>query len=619
MGAPGPNCKPRICILCGREFIPKSSRQKYCNQDTKATCAYCGKTFIKKCTTSDTTKCCSETCTIEYMKSQRVKNSLSKIKICKWCGKKFHAKSVRTVYCSGPHYKECEVCGRSFELDVKLHRDRRTCSKECLKILQVKDRDFKAEHEKQKKSLLCKYGVDNAAKIPGSSEKMKNTMLKRYGKEWYTQTNEYKDRIQKLSLEKYGVDHWLSSKDVINKRKQTSLEKYGAENVFASDYGKQKIAEYWESTYGVSTISQVHIKDINKWKLYQQDSAKYVEDNYPEGTTIQELAHDLGVCVTSIWNFLDEETLQNKIHRNFSTMETGVSLMLRDLKPDIEIHHNRRKLISPYEIDIFLPEYNIGIECNPTYTHNSSDSGLWDTPSHDSKYHLMKTELAEEQGIFLFHLFGYEWNHKTEIIESMFRNMLHLNTRKIFARNAQVKDVPYTDCKIFLDMYHRQGNAMSSVRLGLYFENELVSVMTFGKPRKSISSSIDQNESTYELIRFCSKFSTSVVGGASKLFTYFINIYNPDKIISYSDKAHTQGRIYPILGFKHVKITEPGYVWVNVKTDKAYNRYNTQKHNLSKFLDDPDIDLSKTEKQIMEEHGYVQVFDSGNVVWEWTR
>lgn len=88
--------------------------------------------------------------------------------------------------------------------------------------------------------------------------------------------------------------------------------------------------------------------------------------------------------------------------------------------------------------------------------------------------------------------------------------------------------------------------------------------------------------------------------------------------MSYSDRAHASGRMYSALGFQELRRTDPGYVWVDTITDTAYNRINAQKHNIRKFLKDDSINLSRTEKQIMEEHGFVQVFDSGNILWEWT-
>lgn len=617
MGRPGPNCKPRICVLCGTSYIPTSGVQRCCGREIEVPCAVCGKLFKKRCTTSDTNRTCSEKCNIEFQKIRRSETARSKKKICKWCGKEFTASHVRVVYCEGPHYKKCAICGKEFEIDVKNHRERQTCSKECFVKLQLSHRDIQAEHEKQKQVLLEKYGVENSALIPGAMEKAKQTMRSKYGVDWYTQTDEYKEKVKKTSLEKYGVDSWLSSKDVIEKREATVLERYGVRNVFESEEIKHKIAKHYQDLYGVNTYSQSVVENSEEWEAYKEDCEKYLETNFPDGATFQEIISKLGVCLTSIQNYTTPEAKEKYIKRDFSTMETDVTLFLKSLKEDIIILHHQRKLIPPYEIDIFLPEYNVGIECNPTYTHNASVEDPWSKEIHPSSYHKMKTDCAEEKGIFLLHLFGYEWKHKRKIMESIIRNLLNLNDTRIYARNTRVNLVSYNDSIKFLVENHRQGSATSSVRLGLYFNNELVSLMTFGKPRRSISEYSDQTDD-WELIRFCNKLNTSVIGSASKLFKYFIDNYQFSSIVSYSSRSHTRGKIYDILGFNLVKYTEPGYVWVNTKTDNYYNRYNTQKHKLSKLFPEEDLDLTKTEKQTMLDHGYVQVFDSGNVVWRYS-
>lgn len=138
--------------------------------------------------------------------------------------------------------------------------------------------------------------------------------------------------------------------------------------------------------------------------------------------------------------------------------------------------------------------------------------------------------------------------------------------------------------------------------------------MTFGSTRSTIGK---KDDVSWELLRFCNKVDTCVVGGASKLFKHFVNKYEPRRIVSFSDVAHTSGKLYPILGFNYLRTSDPGYVWVDTKTDKAYHRMNAQKRNIQKFLHDENIDLSNSESQIMIEHGFVKVFGSGNDVWEW--
>ena len=85
----------------------------------------------------------------------------------------------------------------------------------------------------------------------------------------------------------------------------------------------------------------------------------------------------------------------------------------------------------------------------------------------------------------------------------------------------------------------------NSVDLGLFFNNELVSIMTFGKGRKITNSTNYE----WELIRFCNKLNTSVIGGASKLFKYFIRKYEPKEITTFANRSHSIGNLYNILVF----------------------------------------------------------------------
>ena len=70
--------------------------------------------------------------------------------------------------------------------------------------------------------------------------------------------------------------------------------------------------------------------------------------------------------------------------------------------------------------------------------------------------------------------------------------------------------------------------------------------MVFGSSRHFVGN----GKTKYELIRFCNKINTNVIGGASKLFKYFIKNYNPNEIISYADKRWSNGMLYNILNFE---------------------------------------------------------------------
>ena len=123
------------------------------------------------------------------------------------------------------------------------------------------------------------------------------------------------------------------------------------------------------------------------------------------------------------------------------------------------------------------------------------------------------------------------------IIRKLKKKYIHTLINKIYARNCKLIKIESNKKDIFLDNNHIQGKCTSSINLGLEYNGEIVSLMTFGK--RSIN-----NKNEFELIRFCNKINTVVIGSASKLFKHFISNYNFDQIISFADTSHFNGDLY---------------------------------------------------------------------------
>ena len=147
----------------------------------------------------------------------------------------------------------------------------------------------------------------------------------------------------------------------------------------------------------------------------------------------------------------------------------------------------------------------------------------------------------------------------------------------------------------FLNKNHLQGFRNSSIKLGLFYNNELVSLMTFGKPYINKSDKYE-----WEIYRFCNKLNTSVIGGFDKLFKYFIKVYNPKSILTYSDFSKGDGHTYENIGFKKIELTKPNYIWFNNDTKEVLTRYQTQ---------------MKNEIDVMESNNYIKIYDCGNNKW----
>lgn len=610
---------------------------------------------------------------------------------CLFCGKLFKPNSPKQTICKDNHYSKCPICGEavlikeSYSNYIKNLETNgpRVCQK-CrgLKIGQTRRNKSQQEKQqivnKQKKTMIQRYGKDNAMKIEQFKEKALKTVQERYGVESnISQSEEIQYRIRKNSLNKYNVPHPAMANENREKMKQgmikkygdecpqrvpelrkktvnTVNEKYGVDNVFQVEEFKKKQRESTKSRYGVEysmqseelrarsrktniekygAISYVQSDEylstlitdgskIEEYRKFCSNERDYVIKNWPTSNpSLQDISTAVGISCDSVGERAIQHKFTDLISYNRSRMEDDIVNFISIVNPKLQIVRNSKSIISPYEIDIYLPELKFGIECNPTCTHNSSISDPWGGPPKSPSYHKHKTDKCIENQVELFHIFGYEWAYKSDIIKSMIKSRLGQLHISLYGRNCYVGDnISAFECKQFLDQCHRQGNAFSNIRIGLrdIRNDELVSVMTFSNTRKSIGKKDSDTEYTFELVRFCNKLNINVVGGASKLLKYFIKEYNPKKLVSFSDRAHTSGKLYEILGFKQVSISEPGYVWVNLKDDSYLTRVKCQKRNLTKVFEDvteEDIQ-NKTEKQIMIEHGYVQVFDSGVIRWE---
>ena len=142
--------------------------------------------------------------------------------------------------------------------------------------------------------------------------------------------------------------------------------------------------------------------------------------------------------------------------------------------------------------------------------------------------------------------------------------------------------------------------------MGLYYDGDLVSIMTFGNSRFN-------KKYEYELIRFCCKTNTTIVGGASKLFKSFLRLYNPVSMISYSNIHNGDGGWYKHLGFSHSHISSPNYIWW-YRHQIYLSRTQCQKHRLKEQGFEGDSEVG-----IMFSRGYKRIYDCGNNVWVYNK
>jgi len=249
------------------------------------------------------------------------------------------------------------------------------------------------------------------------------------------------------------------------------------------------------------------------------------------------------------------------------------------------------------EIDIIIPSKKLAIEFNGLRWHSELFK--------DKNYHLNKTKECKEKGYQLIHIFEDEWTNKKEIVKSRLLNLIGATTEKVYARKCEIKEVPTKVKSKFLDENHLQGKVGSQINLGLYYKDTLVSIMTFGKLRKNLGQ--NHKEGSWELLRFCNKLDTTVIGGASKLLKHFKISHSYEEIVSYADLRWSNGNLYDKLGFEKLHESVPNYFYTMGNVREARFKYRKD------ILVAEGFDKNKTEKQIMQERGYMRIYDCGNI------
>jgi hypothetical protein len=269
-----------------------------------------------------------------------------------------------------------------------------------------------------------------------------------------------------------------------------------------------------------------------------------------------------------------------------------------------QIIRSDRETLLNRELDIYIPSRNIAIEYNGSRFHSQEFK-------KDKRAHLKKTEACAELGIRLLHIWEPDYYHNPEIVQGILKHVLGKTERVLYGRQTIVREIDNKTAVEFLQKNHLQGSSISKVRLGLFFNNELVSVMTFSSLRRATGRV--SKEGSYELIRYSSLLGTQVVGGASKLFKQFIKEYNPNYVLSYANRDWSYGNLYHKLGMELKGYTPPGYFYV--KSRYRYSRFEFQKHKLVEQGKDP----NKTEYEIMLEDGYARIWDCGNIIFEYNK
>lgn len=392
------------------------------------------------------------------------------------------------------------------------------------------------------------------------AERRAKTNLEKYGNVNAGATKEARRKAKDTMLQRYGVDAALKNKDILSKALNTLNKNYGVDNPMRSDEIKAQHRNNMIDTYGVPNPMQI-----------EEIRARMAEINPFKSRAVQE-------------RILDKKNLKG----------------IRSSKDEIELFDYVKSLgYSPlrskvsndtrsYQIDVLVKEKNLGIEYNGTYYHSE-----WYVSKN---YHLDKYNACKNKGMKLLQFFDYEWLNRKEQVKGFIKSALGNNEIKVAGRKTELRIVDKEEAKVFLDNHHILGSCNFSFSIGLYYNNELLLLTTFGKHHR--------NKNELILSRLCGKNSVTVQGGLDKICNYVRNNYGT--FYTWIDLRMSNGEGWLKSGWSFVHQLPPDYFYYHTKKRTIVSKQSRQK----KLVGTPE---GMTEFQHAEIDGLIKVWDCGKI------
>lgn len=446
-------------------------------------------------------------------------------------------------------------------------------------------------------------------------QKFEQNVLSKIPKEEITDLYINQNCTYEFLMQKYGITSWTLDK-VIREYGIKKPRKQSASLVLQTKYNKAGGKESYDSKQHEAMLDNLAAKGITKEEHYakvaescrlawgkKSDDEKelIIQAHYPSYYNDSEkIEHAKEVRKQTN---LERYGVVNSFALATYTNQSKPNLEFQNLLKSNEIEYQREFYLY-YDSGYFKYDFKVGnilIEINPWPCHNTTFCPIPNSSIIDKRYHSRKTKVALGHGFRCIHV--WDWDDKEKIINLLLRR------QTVYARKCSVREVSKKDCIDYLNKYHLQGWAKSKINLGLYFEDELIALITFDKPRYN-------KNYEYELVRFCSH--RYVVGGVEKLFKHFVNMYNPQSIISYCDNSKFLGDVYTKLGFLCVDHGIPTRHWYGINNGKHITDNLLRQRGFDQLFG-TDYGKGTSNEQLMIEHGFVEIYDCGQSCYIWKK
>ena len=509
----------------------------------------------------------------------------------------------------------CEICGKTFKLERKPNGCYSTvnyCSDECYKEKLYRNNLTKCKN--------CGKEFSKYIKETGKRNKSEFCSVKCQ--------QDYSDNFRKKDICAFCGKEYLRPRDENGKirnikfcseecRKNSELSKITRRNclncdkelpVIYTDSGCISNKKFCNDICAHEYYDKTQLKEKTclycgkKFKPARLDNGKLSQSNYCSDNCWFKGTQSKFISTCQEKYGVNYPCLLDEAQKAQGEIISKINRQFCELLKENSINYTLEKRFVNTSFDIELPKQNILIEIDPTYTHTviGNHYNNWQYNEKMIEYHLNKTNIAIQNGYHCIHIWDWDnWNKILQLIKPK---------QKLYARKLQLKEIDKKEANIFINSYHLQNNCYGNqINLGLFDNDQLVQIMTFGKPRYN-------KNYQYELLRLCSHSDYMIVGGAEKLFKHFITKYKPESIISYCDVSKFIGNVYEHLDMTLKQQTKPTKIWSkgkNYVTDALLRQRGYDqlfKTNYGKGTSNEELMLSNNWKPI---------YDCGQKVFEW--
>ena len=515
------------------------------------------------------------------------------------------------------------------------------CSNECSKSY-VKRRDSNITNYLSRKEIIKQLGKIEEKDIINLSRQISSSVEYKFLKESIIETTNYLPEDCKLTERLYQIQNNLTSRplckrcktnytnfirftegyfdfcstrcsrnhpDTIQKLEQTWQENWGVVNPMKAKVVQEKIKQTWRENWGVDNPMKCSIPREKVSRTQLSNNYKYMSsperigEDYELVTPLEEyksIKYNYLKFKHKKCNHVFEYCIANGQKPHCPKCYTNMSLFEEEVREFCKqyfehIIYNTRRVIPPREIDIYIPELNLAIECNGVYWHREEIKG--------KDYHREKFLECAKQKIRLIQIFEDEWKHKRELVESYLLNAFGKSETIVDASQCEIVEVPQKFAEEFLNLCHLEGT-FTGTHYGLTNNNNLVSLISVAP--------INYKQYNLGIYRFCDFRNTKVIGGLQKLVAHIKTVYNYPKIATYIDLRYVNiAKDFIAAGFKYVETTDPTFSYT-----KYQKRYTQPKTVEEAQLLVENYDEYKSIDENLIDNNFFKIYDSGYAIFE---